>query len=295
MGQGGDSYREVRKVLFSVLVLNLAVAGAKITWGRLTRLLSLQADGFHSLLDGASSIIGLIAVWVAAYPPDETHPYGHTKFETIASFFISVLLFLTCFTMLKESYGRLQKMDAPETTGMSLFVILITLVVNLIVTSWEKTKGKELQSEILMADALHTQSDLFSSLSVLVSWSASRLGYPLVDPIATLLIAGLIGKTGYRILEESSKVLTDYSWINPKVIQDLVMKIEGVYECHTVRTRGRQNFIYVDLHIHVHPGLETEQAHSLAHRVEAEIKKKFTKVVEVIVHVEPHLPQEGHH
>ncbi len=282
---------QVKKVLIVTLGLNLLTALAKSVWGYSTHSISMQADGFHSFLDASSNVVGLIGVWIASRPPDETHPYGHRKFETVASFCISVFLFLGCFEILKSSYIRFQDRVTPEVTPISFIVMLLTIFINMAVSRWEKKQGDLLKSEVLIADSFHTKSDVFASLSVIVSLGAGWAGYPILDPLIAVMIAFIIGKVGMQILMESSKVLTDYSRIHPQEIHTLVMQIDGVEECHAVRTRGSMNHVYVDLHIHVHAHMHLEKAHVLAHRVEAEIMKKFSDVIEVVVHLEPHLPQ----
>lgn len=210
---------QVRWVLSVVLVLNLVTAVSKTVWGYWTHSISMQADGFHSFLDAASNVVGLIGVWVASRPPDETHPYGHRKFETFASFCISVFLFLGCFEILKSSYGRFQDAVTPEVTPTSFAIMAATIVINLAISRWEKKKGVLLKSEVLIADSFHTKSDVFASLSVIVSLFAGWAGYPIIDPVVGLIIAAVIGKVGGQILMESSKVLTDYSRIGPQAIQ----------------------------------------------------------------------------
>jgi cation diffusion facilitator family transporter len=251
----------------------------------------MQADGIHSFLDATSNIVALVAIWVAFHPPDDTHPYGHRKFETFAAFGISVLLFVACFEIVKNSYLRFAGASPIEVPFGSFVVMIGTMAVNFFVMRWERSQGKLLRSDVLQADAMHTRSDLFSSASVLTSLAAAKAGYPLLDPAAAVVIAVMVGRTGFQILMESSKVLTDYSRIQPLEIRELVMRIEGIEECHAVRTRGSASHIFVDLHIHVPPDLHLEKAHRLAHQVEAEIMKKFSDVVEVVVHVEPHIPQ----
>ncbi|MFQ5779976.1 MAG: cation diffusion facilitator family transporter [Nitrospiria bacterium] len=282
---------QVKRTLLIVLFFNLLTAAAKTSWGYWTQSISMQADGYHSFLDSASNVVGIIGVWVASHPPDASHPYGHRKFETFASFFISVFLFVGCFEILKSSYDRFFNAVVPEITETSFAIMLVTLAINYTISRWEKGKGESLKSEVLIADALHTRSDIFVSLSVIGSLAASWVGYPMIDPLIGIIIAIVIGKIGAHILSESSKVLTDYSRIDSREIHELVMKIDGVEACHAVRTRGSKSHVYVDLHIHVLPQMDMERAHTLAHRVEAEIMKQYPEVIEVIVHLEPHIPE----
>jgi len=280
-----------RNVLLVVLFANLTVAAAKIFWGRAAWSLSMQADGVHSLLDAAASAVAWIGLFLAARPPDDGYPYGRGKYETFASFCISVFLFFSCFEIVKHAVIRFQNGVTPEITATSFVVMLMTMAVNGAVSRWEKIQGKRYKSEALINDGLHTQSDLLASFSVMVSLVASRAGYPGVDLVVGLVIAAIIGKVGWRILSESSRVLADSSRIDPAQIKPVAMQIDGVLACHKVRTRGNLGQVYVDLHIHVPPEMSIAAAHIVAHRVESAVIQTFPEVSDVVVHLEPHLPE----
>jgi cation diffusion facilitator family transporter len=143
--------QEVRWVLWSVLALNVLVAGAKLLYGLATASLGMQADGLHSLFDGVSNIVGLIGLWLAAAPPDEVHPYGHKKYETLAAASIGAMLLGTCVYLLWSSYHHWQSSVQPQVTHASFAVMLATMAINYGVMRWERGKGRNLRSEILVA------------------------------------------------------------------------------------------------------------------------------------------------
>ncbi len=278
---------EIKKILWFILALNLLVAGAKLVYGQWTGSLSMWADGLHSMFDGASNVIGLIGLWAAAHPPDEAHPYGHQKFESFAAFAISVFLFLACFKILESGYRHLTEPYIPRVTALSFIVMLATLGINLFVTRYEQRRSAELKSGILHADSMHTLSDVYSSVSVLIGLIAVRLGFPIVDPIMAVVIAGFIGRTGFQILFETSRVLSDASCVDPRRVREIVMRIPGVKSCHSIRTRGLENHVFVDCHIQVQSDMTTERAHDLVHGIEDRIKKEMSEVADVVIHVEP--------
>jgi cation diffusion facilitator family transporter len=282
-----ETYRDVRRVLLITLGLNLLVASAKVGYGLMTHSLSMMADGYHSFFDGTSNVVGLLGIWMASHPPDSSHPYGHRKYEALASLGISILLFLTCYHVLTDAYSRFTDSIVPRVTPISFAVILGTIGINLFTVSYERRKGIALKSAILQADALHTRSDVFASISVLISLAAVLAGYALVDPIVALLIALLIGRTGFEILMEATRILSDASMLNPDQIKDVAMEINGVREVHAIRTRGTEHHVYVDLHVLVPPWMDLQEAHHLAHLVEKRIKREFQEVADVVVHVEP--------
>ena len=285
------NFASARKILLVVLFANLAVAAAKIFWGNAAHSLSMQADGVHSLLDAAASAVAWIGLFLAARPPDDAYPYGRWKYETFASFCISVFLFLSCFEIVKHAFVRFQTGATPDITHASFIVMLLTMAVNGVVSRWERVEGQRYKSEVLVNDGLHTQSDLLASFSVIVGLGAGWAGYPMVDPVVALVIAAIIGKVGWQILAESSRVLADSSRIDPARIKPIVLQIDGVLACHNVRTRGNIGQVYVDLHIHVPPEMSIAAAHIVAHQAEAAVMQSFSEVAEVVVHLEPHLPE----
>ena len=279
--------REVRWVLWAVLGLNLLVALAKLIYGVVTASLSMQADGFHSLFDGVSNVVGLTGLWLAAAPPDEVHPYGHKKYETLAAASIGAMLLGTCVYLLWTSYVHWQGAVQPQVTRASFAIMLGTMAINYGVMRWERGKGQALRSEILVADSHHTGSDLLTSCSVLAGLMAVKLGYPAMDPIVAVVIAAIIARTAWSVLVETSQSLTDMARLDPEQVRAVVLRNAGVLDCHKIRTRGVPHHIFVDLSVHVSAVMTVGDSHDLAHRVEESIKERFDGVAEVIVHVEP--------
>jgi cation diffusion facilitator family transporter len=279
--------REVRRVLWIVLGLNLLVAGAKLLYGLATGSLAMQADGFHSFFDGVSNVVGLVGLRLAAAPPDESHPYGHKKYETLAAGAIGAMLLGTCVYLLWTSYDHWRGVVRPEVTPASFAVMIFTMVVNYGVMRWERLKGDSLRSEILLADSQHTGSDLLTSCSVLVGLAAVQLGYPVLDPIVAVTIAAIIARTGLAVLKETSHSLIDMARLDAEQVRQVVMLNKGVLDCHKIRTRGMPHHIFVDLSVHVSADMTVGESHHLAHAVERSIKQRFEGVAEVIVHVEP--------
>ena len=284
-------FQEVRSILWWVLGLNIAVALAKLIYGLLTQSLGMQADGFHSLFDGVSNIIGLIGIALASQPADHLHPYGHKKFETLASAGIAVMLIGTCGYVGWRGISNLAHPSPPLVTSVSFGVMVITMVINGGVSYWERKKGKELHSEVLIADSYHTSSDLLTSFSVICGLAAVRLGYPMADSIIALIIALVIAWTALTIFREVTHSLSDQIRYSPNEIRATVLSVPGVLETHEIRTRGLAHHVFVDLSIHVESRLSIEKAHIIAHNVEKKLKKEFDGIEDVVVHIEPH----GHH
>lgn len=279
--------QEVRFILWSVLFLNFLVALMKLGYGLWTHSLGMQADGFHSLFDGVSNVVGLTGLWLAAAPPDYNHPYGHKKFETLAAAGIGGMLVSTCLYLIWRSYQSWAGTTVPIVTGISFAVMGMTMVINYGTTKWEMQKGKQLHSEILIADSYHTASDLLTSLSVLLGLVVMKLGYPQIDPIITLIVAGVIAWTAFTIFREAVSSFTDTIRLDPDEVRAVILETPGVVDGHHIRTRGLPHHIFMDLSIHVQPDLSIEAAHAIAHRVEESLKVHFQSIEDVVVHIEP--------
>jgi cation diffusion facilitator family transporter len=172
--------------------------------------------------------------------------------------------------------------------------MIITMGVNVFVSWYETRVGQRLQSEILVADALYTRSDLYASVAVVASLIAAKAGYPGLDLAAAVFIVVLIARSGIRIIGQSLYVLADASRLHPPAVEKAALEVGGVRECHAVRSRGFPDAIYMDLHILVDPQLTVAKAHEIAHRVEASLKERFPELADMVVHVEPDIDEERH-
>jgi cation diffusion facilitator family transporter len=284
-----ENFRAIRRVLWITLGLNLIATAAKLIVGYWTGSLSLLADGVDSVFDAASNVIGLVGVYLAARPADEDHPYGHRKAETMTALIISSLLFLTTWELIKSAVERLRdpSLIQAEVNVWSFGALLVSIVVHLTVVWYELRAGRRLQSDVLVADALHTRADIFVSLSVMGGLVAVRLGYPVADPILALGISLVIAKIGIDIIRESSPTLMDQVVIPPDQVEQIARSVPGVVSCHRVRSRGHEGAVYADLHLQVDPGMSTEQAHAIAHEVQHRLHERRPDVLDVVIHVEP--------
>jgi cation diffusion facilitator family transporter len=283
------NFAAIRRVLLITMGLNLVATAAKLTVGYWTGSISLIADGFDSVFDTASNVVGLVGISLAARPADEEHPYGHRKFETFTAIGIAILLFLTCWELAESALERLAapELVSPTVNLWSFGALLVSIVVHLSVVRYELRAGKRLKSDVLVADALHTRADIYVSLSVVAGLIAVRLGYPLVDPFLALAIAAVIAKIGIDIIRESSRTLLDRAAVPLSEIQAIAQAVPGVRTVHQVRSRGHEDDVHVDLHIRVEPDMPAAQAHAIAHKVQDRLTADLTGVRDVVIHIEP--------
>ena len=282
-----DKFKKIRQILIVILFFNWLVAFSKLIYGLITKSAAMTADGVHSFADGASNIIGLVGIWAASKPVDEDHPYGHKKYETIATLGISVMLFLVSFDIIKDSFSRLFHPVVPDVNIFSFGLMIIAFLINVVVMKYEYKKGVELSSDILICDSMHTKSDIFVSSAVIVTLVSTKLGLPMLDTIVAFVIGVLIAKTGFQILKKSSDVLCDGEAVEKAKIARVVSGVSGVKAIHKIRTRGREDDVHVDLHITVNTSMHVDAAHELSHRISDTLKEKIPGITDVIVHIEP--------
>ncbi len=279
--------RQVGVVLWVVLVLNWLVALVKLLLGLATSSMAIFADGLHSFTDGASNIIGLVAVSIASRAPDHKHPYGHQKYETLASTGIAVLLFMVALRIYKEGILGLFHEKKPEISAVTFILMGFTFLVNLFVVWYEKKKAREFKSEILTSDSWHTMTDIFVTLSVLLALVGIRLNIPKLDAIFALIIATVIVVTALGILKRGTDILTDKAVFDESLIDKIVRQVDGVRDCHEIRTRGKADDVYVDLHVLVDNQMTVLASHHVANLIEKKIRQEIPGVHDVVVHVEP--------
>ena len=291
--------RRIRNVLAAILAANWVVALAKVVFGLSSGAAAVTADGLHSFIDGGSNVLGLVAMSVASRPADEDHPYGHGKFEALASLGIGAMIGITMLELGRMALDSLLHDRHPKVTPLMIGMMVTTLLINLAVTTIERRQGEKLKSPLLLADARHTLSDVAVSLAVLASLGLVWLGYPKADGLVTLVVLVVVARVGWGIVKQAVGILSDTARLDPLKVEALIRTVPGVLSCRDVRSRGMEGTVYVDLKIEVDPQLTTARAHELADAVEQRIQAEHPEVVDVVVHVEPAdtspaLPEAAH-
>jgi cation diffusion facilitator family transporter len=281
-------YDRVQRTLVLVLILNLAVAAAKAIFGLMAGSVSMVADSLHSFFDSFANIVGIVSTHIAGQPPDRSHPYGHGKFETVGTLIIGAMLLLSAYLIVIEGLDRLLSREIPAITGITVGVMVATILINIIVSTYERRRGKELKSQILIADSRHTASDIFVSLGVLGGFAAVRLGFPVADPLIAFGIALLIARMGLLILKDAGNVLTDATVVDCEdQIAKVVSSIDGVRGYHDFRCRGKPQELFADIHITVDPKISVAEGHAIAEEVVARIRTEVEGIEDMVVHVDP--------
>ena len=287
LAAGPDRYRQVSAVLRRVLVLNLIVALAKVLFGLASGAISILSDGLHSVTDSASNVVAMVGVRLADRPPDHDHPYGHRKFETMASVGILLFLLVSLVQVLVTAVERLRGGGAPDVSMASFAVMGVTLLVNVAVVIYERGAGRRLSSEVLLADARHTTSDILTSLAVIAALFGVLAGYPAADAWAALVVAVFIGVACWGIFDETVRILGDRMVLAEDEVGTVIGEVPGVLGYHHVRTRGTADHVFLDLHLWLPADMPLAEAHALSHVVKDRVMRRFPQIKDAVIHIEP--------
>ncbi len=278
----------VKAALVIVLLLNAASAGLKIGVGARTGALTVLGAALESALDMLSNAVAILAVSIASRAPDDDHPYGHEKFETLGTLGIVAFLAITCFELLRQSIGELGGRHAPPTASwLDGWLLVASLGVNGFVVFYERRRGRALGSALLLADAAHTASDILVTALAIASLVLSHLGYARADALLGILVAGLIARSGYQILRDSIPILVDARAVDAARLSEIVCTIPGVAGVRSARSRRTASgHLFAEVTILVDGMTSVAAAHDFTDEVERAITRELG-TAEAIVHVEP--------
>ena len=278
----------VRHTLLVILVLNAIVVAIKLTVGIRTGALSVLGATLESALDMFNNVMGMALTGLAALEPDDDHPYGHEKFETLGALAIVGFLSISCFELLRAGAVQLIRGGEPHSAGLlEIGLMMSTAIINVFVVVYETRRGRELNSGFLIADAAHTRSDIYITLLAVASLILTRFGLGFMDPVLAIIVALLIARSGYGIVRESVPLLVDARGVDADAISARVLAIPGIAGVRSVRSRSSPaGVLYAELTITVTGDTSVSDAHVLADQIEDRIAEQFGPS-EVTVHVEP--------
>ena len=282
-----DRLTSIRRVLLGLLIANLVVVAAKVAVGLVAHSLAVLGDALHSGVDALNNVLALVVTRVAAKAPDEDHPYGHGKFETLGALAIVGFLSITCFELVRQAANRFTgDHQAPLLTEIQFATLLATLVINILVTRYEQRRGRQLGSQLLIADAAHTRTDVLITIGVVIGMLLGRRGWWWIDPVLTFVIAALIVRVAYQILSTAVPVLVDQRAIVAGDIQRAAEGVDGVKGAYAIRSREGAAARFAEVTIAVDKDANVAAAHAIADEVEERLKRDL-QLDEVTVHVEP--------
>ncbi len=280
--------RAIQRTLAIILVLNVLVVVVKLVVAVRTGALSVLGATVESTLDAMNNVIAILLVALAARGPDDDHPYGHDKFETLGALMIVGFLSISCFELLRSAVTQLLHPETPTpATGFELALLGSTAVVNVAVVWYETRKGRQYGSALLLADAAHTGGDIFVTALAFISLVLARIGYAWADPWLAIVVAGVIAWSGYQILRVTIPILVDQRAVEAGEIRAVVAAIPGITGVPQVRSRtSASGVLFAEVTITCDGALPVALAHDLADAAEGAIRDALG-AADVTVHVEP--------
>ena len=275
---------QVRRVILIEGLANLLVLVAKTVVGLSTGSMAILADAIHSLSDLTNNIIAWIVIHYSSLPADREHPYGHRKLETLAVFILASILVVLAFELALNAINK--EYAEVVSSGVELIIMLCVLIINIVVTSWQRMWAKRLDSDILHADATHTFADVLITGTVIVGWQLSAMGYAWVDRLCALGVALLIFYLAYGLFRRAIPVLIDEYAIDPVELSELIKPLPGVKKVYKIRSRWVGKTRAVDLVVSVDSALSTEESHAIADSIESQIENNFG-ATDISIHIEP--------
>jgi len=284
MNTDNERHKNIKRIILIEGLANLTVLVAKAIVGVSTGSLAVIGDALHSLTDVANNVVAWLVIHLSYKPADREHPYGHHKFETLAVFFLASLLVILAFEL---AVNAIKKDHAPVVSGnIELGIMLSVLIINIIVATWQRRWAQRLKSDILLADASHTFSDVLITSAVIIGWQLSSYGYLWLDRLCALAVAALILYLAYSLFRKAIPTLVDQYAIDPELVSSAIKEVKGVRRVLRVRSRWIGSIRALDLVISVDPTLPTSDAHEIADNIETLIEKRF-EISEVSIHIEP--------
>ena len=274
------------------IVVNVLLSAGKLAAGILASSGAMLSDAVHSASDVFSTIIVMIGIRMSGKAADREHPYGHERMECVAAILLAVVLALTGF---KIGASGLEKISSGNYGELAVpgILALVAAVVSVLVKEWmysyTRFYAKKIKSPALMADAWHHRSDSLSSIGAFIGILGARLGFPVMDPAASVVICLFILKAAYDIFKDAIDKMLDTA-CDPsleKELREFVLIQSGVQGIDLLRTRTFGSRIYVDVDIRADGSMSLREAHGIAEHVHDEIEGQFEQVKHIMVHVNP--------
>ena len=291
--QGVQDYEEVvMRVSRVSIIANIALTLFKLFAGVIAHSSAMVSDAIHSASDVFSTIVVIVGVKISSKASDKDHPYGHERLECVASIVLATILAVTGLGIGYTAVGKIAGGNYSQLAvpGMlALIAAVVSIVVKEAMYQYTRIYARKIDSGALMADAWHHRSDALSSVGALIGIAGARIGFPIMDPVASLVICLFIEKAAYDIFVDAIDKMVDKACDDEveELLKECALKQEGVLGVDLLHTRVFANKIYVDIEIRVDGEKKLREAHGIAEHVHDAIEQTFPKVKHIMVHVNP--------
>ncbi|MBA2858450.1 cation diffusion facilitator family transporter [Methanococcus maripaludis] len=279
------------KISKITIIANIALSILKILAGVFGKSSALIADGMHSFSDILSTVVVMLGLKLSEKPADESHPYGHERIEPALTKILAVILLVTALMIFYCGLTTIIGGNYQIPGNITIIAALISIFTKEWMYKYTKKGAEQIESSALLADAWHHRSDAFSSVGTLIGVVGAKLGYPILDPIASIIISLFIAKMAFEIYFKALNQLLDRAADSKTIeeIKKIILSVDGVLEIDVLKTRIHSNKIYVDVEISVDKNLSLIDAHNISENVHSQIESKLKRVKHCMVHVNPYL------
>ncbi|MBA2841170.1 cation diffusion facilitator family transporter [Methanococcus maripaludis] len=279
------------KISKITIVANIGLSILKILAGVFGKSSALIADGMHSFSDILSTVVVMLGLKLSEKPADESHPYGHERIEPALTKILAVILLVTALMIFYCGLTTIIGGNYQIPENITIIAALISIFTKEWMYKYTKKGAEQIESSALLADAWHHRSDAFSSVGTLIGVVGAKLGYPILDPIASIVISLFIAKMAFEIYFKALNQLLDSAADSKTIdeIKKIILSVDGVIEIDVLKTRIHSNKIYVDVEISVNKDLSLIEAHNISENVHSKIESRLKRVKHCMVHVNPYL------
>ena len=279
------------------VVINVVLTVLKFIIGTIGNSTALLADAAHSLSDLITDGVAYFSLKISAEKPDEKHPYGHGRAETIGSAIIGVAVLVVGVGIAWEVLQKVLTGSVGVPGTIAIWAALLSIILKEALFHYTKHEGEKMRSESLIANAWHHRSDALSSVAALIGIAGATQGYPLMDPLAAVVVASMVSKVGWDISSDAVQNLMDrgVSEDELKEMEEIVTNAQGVLDHHELKTRVVGSDTFVDIHIQVSPRISVSEAHNIAESVRRELRERIEHVTDALVHIDAEDDLSGRH
>ena len=281
--------KTIQKVTYTGILVNILLSLAQIISGLLAHSQALLADGLHTLADLISDFIVLITAHHSAKAADDDHPYGHGRIETLSSIFLGVALITVALGMGYRGIQTFAQTEAVQTETYALFFAFLAILSKEFLYQYTIRAARKIKSTLLESNALHHRSDVFSSIVVVIGVGAQVAGVEHMDALAAIIVSIMISLMGIHLIKKAFAELIDTS-LDQKLVEQIklhILKMDGIVAVHSLRSRSMGGLGIIDTEIRVNPRLSVSEAHFISLNIEQSVKKNFSEVSDITVHIDP--------
>lgn len=282
------NHMQTSRTLWGLMAINMLLVVLKVIVAAKTGAVAAWAEVVFGVLHAAATVIALWGIHNADEPPDERHPYGHYRFESLAACAVGVLTAVGLVELVRAMWDTLfGQREKPEIDSASVVLILVIIAINLASCLYSARARRVQVNQLLENDSARNVTDAIGLSVLLLACAVMQLGWYWVDVLAAGFVGYTVARTAMSIVKENAAVLMDTARLDPQMVRAIAMGVPGVLDAYAIRSRGASGHVSLDLSIQVDPSVTVAAAHLVTHRVQDALESRLPELVDVVVHTEP--------